>query len=244
LEREGDEIKVHESRRERRRREKRERREERQLAEQLGDEPRRSLRLPSLGVAAVADRPVATMSVLAIAGVLIILQRAIPWDAAEIGAIAGPVGDEVWRYVVAPFVYDDLGALIVIGAAIALFGSLVEARIGSLAAAVLILACGTGGMLAADASAEIGLQGGFHVAAGGNGVALGLLAAWLMLWRGDQKSTFAEPADLLGVSVIAVVLLLLPVVEITADPIAGLVGGAIGLILGWLAAVRLPAANR
>jgi membrane associated rhomboid family serine protease len=155
LEREGDEIKVHESRRERRRREKRERREERQLAEQLGDEPRRSLRLPSLGVAAVADRPVATMSVLAIAGVLIILQRAIPWDAAEIGAIAGPVGDEVWRYVVAPFVYDDLGALIVIGAAIALFGSLVEARIGSLAAAVLILACGTGGMLAADASAEI-----------------------------------------------------------------------------------------
>ncbi len=245
LEREGDEIRVHESRRERRRRLRRERREQRQLAEQLGDTPQRRLRMPNFGLssATISERPVATISVLMISAVLIVLERAVPWDPSDVGAIVGPVGNEVWRYVASPFVYDDLGALIVVGGSVALFGTLVEARIGSLATAVLILACGSGGMLAADASATVGFQDGFLIAAGGNGVALGLLAAWLMLRRAEVKTTFSESADLLGVSVVAVVLLLLPVVEITADPISGLIGGLIGLALGWLAAVRLPASS-
>lgn len=232
LERQGDEIKVHEGRREKRRRLKRERQIEREERGEAG-----SRRLPSLGALEFGERPVATISALVAAAVLIILQRAVPWNPAEVGAIAGPVDSELWRYLAAPFVYEDIGALLVAGAAIAIFGSAVERRIGSIATLFLILACGTGGMLAADAAARAGLED-FLVAAGGNGVALGLIGAWLMLRRAEARSGFSEPVDVLGVSVIAVVLLLLPLVEVTADPIAGAVGGLLGVLLGLLAGAR------
>ncbi len=174
---------------------------------------------------------------LLIAAVVFVAERAVPLDIEQVGAIVGPVGDEVWRYVTAPFVYADMGALLVTGAAIAIFGSAVERRIGTLMTATLIIACGTLGMLAANAAHGAGL-GEFLVAAGGNGVALGLLGAWLMLWRGESRTAFAEPLDVAAVSVVAAVLLLLPLVETTADPVGGLVGGLVGLLLGWLAAAR------
>ena len=66
----------------------------------------------------------------------------MPLTLSEVGAIVGPVGSEAWRYVTAPFVYDDLGALLVIGLAIWVFGSAIERRLGSLATATLILATG------------------------------------------------------------------------------------------------------
>jgi membrane associated rhomboid family serine protease len=234
LEREGDEIRVRESGRERRRREKRARRAERE--QRRGERPRRR----TIGSLDVGSRPVATISVLAIAAILLILQRAVPWSAADVGAIVGPVDSEPWRYLVAPFVYDDLGALIVTAAAIGILGTAVERRIGSLATLTLIIACGSGGMLAADAAAGLGLDD-FLVAAGGNGVALGLLGAWLMLWRAEARGGGAEPLDVIGVSVIAIVLLLLPLVEAAADPIAGVVGGLLGVLLGLVAGARIPA---
>ena len=46
------------------------------------------------------------------------------------GAIVGPVGDEYWRYLAAPFVYDDMGYLFVIGLALAIFLPEVERRLG------------------------------------------------------------------------------------------------------------------
>jgi membrane associated rhomboid family serine protease len=234
LEREGDEIKVREGWRERRRRLRRERRERREE-----EEPRPGRRrMPSFGAAGIGERPLATISVLLVAAVLLVLERAVPWTLSEVGAIVGPVGSDWWRYLAAPFVYDDLGALIVTGGAIAIFGSAVEGRIGSLATLTLIVACGTGGMLAADAAATAGLDD-FLVAAGGNGVALGLLGAWVMLRRAEARTSFSDPVDLAGVSVAAVVLLLLPLVEVTADPIGGLVGGLVGVVLGALAASKL-----
>jgi membrane associated rhomboid family serine protease len=239
LEREGDEIKVRESRREKRRRRKLLKRDQRAADESAAGGRRR---LADFGALEIGSRPVVTIGVLAISAVLIVLQRAVPWTPFDVGAIVGPVGSDWWRYLAAPFVYEDIGALIVTGGAIALFGSAVERRIGSLATLTLIVACGTGGVLAADAAASVGLDD-FLVAAGGNGVALGLLGAWLMLWRAEAVTRFSEPLDVIGVSVIAVVLLLLPLVEVTADPIAGLVGGLIGLLLGHLAASRLQAAG-
>lgn len=233
LEREGDEIKVREGRRERRRRRKRERRIERE-EQAAGSEGRGR---PSLGAIEVSERPVATISVLLASAILLVLQRAVPWTPVEVGAIVGPVGSEAWRYATAPFVYEDLGALLVIGGAIALFGISIERRIGSIATLTLIVACGTGGMLAADAAAAAGLDD-FLVAAGGNGVALGLLGAWWMLARAEADSSFSEPIDMLGLAVVAVVLVLLPLVEVTADPVAGIVGGLLGLLLGRLAATR------
>jgi membrane associated rhomboid family serine protease len=236
LEREGDEIKVREGRRERRKRLKR----ERQLARAAEPERRKRRRFAPLGELEFGVLPVATIGVLFASAVLIVVQRAVPWNAFEVGAIAGPVGGEFWRYFAAPFVYEDVGAFLITGGAILIFGSAVERRIGSVATLTLIIICGTGSLLIADGLAGLGLDD-FFVAAGGNGVALGLLAAWLMLWRGEAETAFTEPLDVIGVTAIAVVLLLLPLVEITADPIAGLAGGALGLLLGWLAARRLVA---
>src|ERR671910_866649 len=46
----------------------------------------------------------------------------------DLGAIVGPVGDEWWRYLAAPFVYDDLGYLFACGLALAIFVPGIEAR--------------------------------------------------------------------------------------------------------------------
>ena len=177
------------------------------------------------------------MGTLLVGAILIVLSQAVPLSLTESGAIVGPVGSEAWRYVTAPFAYDDVGAFIVIAIAIGAFGSSIERRLGTLATLTLILATGTLGMLAAGAAAAAGLTD-FLVAAGGNGVALGLLGAWLMLWRAEAKHHFSEPLDAIGIGVVAAVLLLLPLVEIGADPIAGLVGGLVGLGMGILAARR------
>ena len=222
LEREGDEIRVRESRRDKRRRLRRERAAERGAAVALG------------------ARPLATAGTLLIGAILLVLGRAVPLTLSEVGAIVGPVGSEAWRYVTAPFVYDDLGALLVIGLAIWVFGAAIERRLGSLATATLILATGTLGALAAAAVFSSGLSDTL-VVAGGNGVALGLLGAWLMLARGEAKQHFSEPLETIAVTVVAVVLLLLPLVEVGADPVAGLVGGLVGLGMGALAARRADA---
>lgn len=220
LEREGDEIRVHESRRDKRKRERRERVAERQP---------RSFDLDA--------KPVATAVTLLIGAIVIVVGQAVPLSLDELGAIVGPVGSEAWRFVTAPFVYDDIGAFIVTGLAIGVFGASVEQRLGTLLTAILIVATGTLGMLAAGAVQSSGLVD-FLVANGGNGVALGLLAAWLMLWRAEARTHFSESLDTIGVGLVAVVLLLLPLVEVGADPVAGVVGGLVGLAMGSIAARR------
>ncbi len=219
LEREGDEIRVRESRRDKRRRLRRERASERAAATALG------------------VRPIATAATLLISAVLLVAARAVPLSLSEIGAIVGPVDSEAWRYVTAPFAYDDLGYLFVVSLSIWVFGSAIEYRLGSLATATLVLATGTLGSLAAGAVYSAGLTDTL-VVAGGNAIALGTLAAWLMLRRGDAKDRFSEPLETIALGVTAVVLLLLPLVEAGADPVAGLVGGLVGLAMGRLAARR------
>lgn len=219
LEREGDGIRVRESRRDKRRRARSERAATRSISIDLD------------------ARPLATMGTLLAGAILVVLSQAVPLDLREIGAIVGPVGTDAWRYVTAPFAYDDVGAFVITAIAIGAFGSSIERQLGSFATLALILATGTLGMLAAGAAASAGLID-FLVASGGNGVALGLLGAWLMLWRAESKNQFSEPLDAIGVGVMAAVLLLLPLVEVGADPIAGLVGGLVGVGMGSVAARR------
>ena len=165
---EGDEIRVHESRRDKRRRERRERVAERRASIELD------------------ARPLATVATLLAGAIMIVLGQAVPLTLDEAGAIVGPVGSEYWRYVTAPFVYADIGLLhrharsrSASSAARSSAGS------GPSLTAILILATGTLGMLAAGAAESAGLFDGI-VADGGNGVALGLLGAWLMLWRAEE----------------------------------------------------------
>ena len=223
LEREGDEIRVRETRRDRRRRLRTERAAERSVSFDF------------------AARPVATVATLLIGAVLIVLGRAVPLSPTDVGAIVGPVGDEPWRYVTASFVYDDIGAFLVLATAIGVFGSSVERRLGTLAVVTLILATGTLGMLAAGAVQSAGLTDTV-VAYGGNAIALGLLGAWLMLWRAESRDGGGESLDTIGVGVAAAVLLLMPLVERGADPVAGVVGGIVGAAMGALAAKRAAGA--
>ena len=215
LEREGNEIRVHQSRREKRRAARRERARDRTPID-------------------LGARPIATGVTLLIGALTLVVSSAAGLGLEDTGAIVGPVESDFWRYLTAPFTYSDTGAFLVLALAIGVFGAAVERRLGTLPAAILILASGSLGMLAADAAASAGLTD-YLVASGGNGIALGLLGAWLMLWLAEAKTHYSEPLDEIGIGVCAVVLLLLPLVDPSSDAIAGLAGGLVGLGMGSLA---------
>jgi membrane associated rhomboid family serine protease len=218
---EGDELRVRESLRARRRRIVRQRRASRGRG-------RRRLAL-------AADRPYATLVAILAPAVLLVVERAGGYNVFQLGAIQHPGATEPWRYLAAPFVYDQLGYLFVVGLALAIFGPGLERRLGLAPTALLYLACGALGMLAAVAI-DNGLADGLLVAAGGNGVALGAIAAWAMLRRAESLREGGEELDQIAIVVAASVLLLLPVFEELAAPWAGVAGGVVGLAAGALAA--------
>jgi membrane associated rhomboid family serine protease len=219
LERVGDEVRVREGRREKRRRRAAARRE------------RRSERM-----AVLADRPVATIAAILAPALLVVVERASNLTVFDLGAIVGPVDSEWWRYFAAPFVYDDIGYLFACGLAIAIFVPGIESRLGAIPAALLIVGAGALGMLAAD-GVDTAFGDGIFLAAGGNGIALGCLAAWLVLRDAERRADPTEEYDRIAVAVAAVVLLLLPLVEDFADPWAGLAGGLVGGACGLAAAL-------
>jgi membrane associated rhomboid family serine protease len=214
LERHGDELQATETRRTRRVRRRREAaaaRAERALA--------------------AAGRPYVTIAaILAPAAFYVVFQTGAltPIDA---GAIVGDVGSEWWRYLAAPWVFDDAGYLFVVGLALAIFGPGIERRLGLVATAILLLAAGALGMLAADGIEQA--AGGSLLAAGGNGVALAAVAAWVILRREEARELADEATDWIGVAVAAAVLLLLPLVEDFASPLAGIAGGIVGAAAGF-----------
>ena len=215
---------------------------------ELGEEgleprrPRRRRRRPRLGrsrLDALAEvRPWATLAVVLGSAVLLLVQVATDRPLNDFGAIAGPVGSDWWRYLAAPFAYLDIGYLFVVGVGVAIFVPGLERRIGTVPTVILLVACGALGMLAADGVETA--TGEVTVAAGGNGLALGALAAWLALRRAEAKSTVDDDYDLIGVGVAAAVLLALPIVEDTANVYAGLAGGIVGGLAGLAAASLRP----
>jgi membrane associated rhomboid family serine protease len=143
--------------------------------------------------------------------------------------------DEVWRWFSAPFVHlSALGYQFVALAAVALFGSMLERRFGPIPVLLLCLLCGVAGSalaVALDVPPLLTHQS-HAVVAGANGMALGLLMAWLVddrlaARRGDERGN-----DLLGVYVIAVVLVLLSVAVEEANVAAAAGGAAAGAVLG------------
>src|SRR5205823_13879933 len=62
---------------------------------------------------------------------LVIVQRAADLSVFQLGAVLGAPGvsNEWWHYLAAPFVYDDLGYLFVIGLAVAIFVPELERRL-------------------------------------------------------------------------------------------------------------------
>jgi membrane associated rhomboid family serine protease len=209
-----------------------------------GIEPRgRRRRLPRFGrgrlEALDLTRPYAVIGVIAASAVLILVQRATDDPLVDLGAIAGPVGSEWWRYLTAPFAYLDIGYLLVVALALILFGTGVERRLGSVATLVLLVACGALGMLAADAVYDA--TDDLLIASGGNGIALGALSAWLALRYSETRASIDQELDLIGVAVAAAVLLALPIFEDQAKVVVGIAGALVGGLAGLAAAALRPA---
>ena len=134
----------------------------------------------------------------------------------------------------APFAYLDLGYLFVVAVGLAIFATGSSAGSAAPPTAVLLVACGSLGMLAATGIANA--RGDIEVIAGGNGMALGALAAWFAIRRPEAHNAVDDDYDAIGVVVAAAVLLVLPIFESSADPFAGLVGAAVGGLAGLAAA--------
>jgi membrane associated rhomboid family serine protease len=223
LERHGDELTPQEDRHQRRLRRKMERRERRESAAE-----------------ALAGRPYATISAIGIPSALLLLQKANVLSGLDLGAIVGTTGVEWWRYLAAPWIYADVGYLFVCALAIAIFGLAVERRLGSVSTALLMIACGALGMLAAvGIESALDNSSGIDIVliSGGNGVGLGLVAAWAVLKAGELRADPDQDAELIGAAVAVIVLVLLSLVLVPADIFAGLAGGLVGAGAGFAASV-------
>jgi membrane associated rhomboid family serine protease len=196
------------------------------------------IRMPHLARGAVTHRPYATIGAIGASAVLLLVQVATGSTLSEVGGLAVPVEGEWWRYLTAPFAYADVGYLFVVAVALAIFAGGVERRLGSIATAVLLLACGALGMLAAVGIADA--RGDIAVIAGGNGMALGALAAWFALRRSEARQAVDQDYDPIGVVVASAVLLALPIFESTADVFAGLGGALVGGLAGLAASALRP----
>jgi membrane associated rhomboid family serine protease len=228
LERVGDEVRVREDRRSRRRRKIAERRAARSV----------SARSVSIDL---SGRPNATIAVILASAIVLIVGRAADVDT---GAIFAPIDGDWWRYFTAPFNYDNVGYLFVCGLAIAIFMTPLERRLGTIPTALLAIGCGALGMLA-EVGLDNALSDGFPIAAGGNGIALGLLAAWFVIRNAERRADPTEEYDPIAVGVAAAVLLCLPLVDDWASVWAGLGGAAVGAACGAAATFggRLPSGD-
>ena len=170
---------------------------------------------------------------------LLLIQKATGNALSTFGGLIVPYQGEWWRFLTAPFAYVDVGYLFVVAVGLAIFATALERRLGSLPTGLLLVACGSLGMLAASGIADA--QGDFAVIAGGNGMALGAVAAWFAIRRAEAHHAIEEEYDLVGVVVAAAVLLALPLFDSNANVFAGLVGGAVGGLAGLAASAMRPA---
>jgi membrane associated rhomboid family serine protease/DNA-directed RNA polymerase subunit RPC12/RpoP len=178
-------------------------------------------------------RPYATSAAILGSAALLLVQKATGNALSSFGGLVVPLEDQWWRFVTAPFAYIDVGYLFVVAVGLAIFATAIERRLGTAPTAILLLACGSLGMLVASGIANA--QGDIEVIAGGNGMALGAVAAWFTMRRAEAHGAIDDDYDAIGVLVAAAVLLCLPIFDSSADPFAGLVGGAVGALAGLAA---------
>jgi membrane associated rhomboid family serine protease len=187
-----------------------------------------------------AFRPYATLAAILGSAILLLVHEAAGESFSTFAGLVVPLEGEWWRYLTAPFAYSNVGYLFVVALGLAIFATGIERRLGSAPTALLLVGSGSLGMLAAAGVANA--QGELAVIAGGNGMALGALAAWFAIRRAEARGAIAEEYDTIGVAVAAVVLVALPLFVSSADLVAGLVGGAVGGLAG-LAASALHATD-
>ena len=194
--------------------------------------PRPRRERADVGAALGASRPWATLALvlLSLFGYLVLAVE----DPSQV-AVAGPIDGQWWRVASSLFLYGsawyELAAVLAIG----IYAWLLEQRHGPFVVLGLFALCGAGGIALTAAIDPTPL------AIGGNGAALGLLAAWavpdlLARARGEEHE-----GDLLGTLVIALVVLLMPLAALEASAIAGFAGAVAGFLAGLIVHRLRPA---
>ena len=175
-----------------------------------------------------ANRPYATIAIVLASAAVYLADNSGNLGLYDLGAIIGPLDGDSWRLVAANFVYENVGYLFAVALAVAIFGTSLERRYGAPVLLLIFLGAGAAGMFLAS-EAET-----FPLAMGGNAAALGVLGAWTVRDLRDRQAGEDTETDLFGVIAIAAVLVLMPLLEVTADPWAGLAGAALGCVAGLL----------
>jgi membrane associated rhomboid family serine protease len=181
-------------------------------------------------------RPYATITLVAATCVAWVLVHA-KGDLYVQMAVLGPLHGEWWKLLTTEFAYLNGIYAFVATVAVATFGTLLERRHGPWVVIALFFGAGAAGALAAIAAYP------FALVSGANGAALALLAAWAAPdLRAARAGAYYE-GDLLGAGAIAALLLALPFARPEASWLAGLVGGAMGLLAGLGLSARASGAD-
>jgi membrane associated rhomboid family serine protease len=175
----------------------------------------------------LGSRPYATIALVAASCAVWVVWHAKPVVYFEM-AIIGPLHGDWWKLFTYEFAYFEGWYAFVAIVAIALFGWLLERRHGPVVVLALFLAAGATGALVASA-----VYSG-PVVSGGNAAALALLAAWAAPDLQAARAGSYYVGDLLGAGAIAALLLAIPfgLSSSEASWLAGVTGGALGLVLG------------
>jgi len=174
----------------------------------------------------VGALPYATVALVAISCAVWVALRSGDLGVGKL-VIVGPLNGDWWKLFTTQFAYlNGLYSFITL-LAIAIFGWLLERRHGpAVALAVFFGAGATGALVASAVYSEA-------IIAGGNGAALGLLAAWAVPDIQDARAGNYYEGDLLGVAAIAALLLAMPFARAEASWLAGITGAVVGLVLGF-----------
>jgi hypothetical protein len=173
-----------------------------------------------------AERPYATIALVAASCVVWVVAHAEPELYLRM-AILGPLQGDWWKLFTSAFAYVD-GVYAFVGIlAVAIFGWLCEHRHGPAVVLALFLGASAAGALVASATYQ------FPVVSGGNAAALALLAAWAAPELDAARANAYREGDLLGVAAIAALLLAMPFARPEASWLAGVVGGLLGLAVGF-----------
>jgi membrane associated rhomboid family serine protease len=178
------------------------------------------------------ERPYGTIALILAPVVLYLTAQASNLSSLDLGAVIGPLDNDWWRLGAAQFNYENVGYLLAVAIAVAVFGSSLESRYGAFVPVVIFLAAGAAGIYLASEVES------FPIIFGGNGSALGLLCAWLVRDLRDRRGGYDTESDLLGVAAVAAVLAVMPLLETTAHELAGFGGAAVGALLGLLLPAR------
>jgi membrane associated rhomboid family serine protease len=182
-------------------------------------------RLPRIGRPA-SSPPYVTIGLVAISCAVWVLLRG-GYVGVEKLMIIGPLRGDWWKLFSTQFAYLNGLYEFVTLLAVAIFGWLLERRRGPAVTLAVFLGAGATGALAASAVYSEALV------SGGNGAALGLLAAWAVPDLMDARAGNYYEGDLLGAAAIALLLLAMPYARPEVSWLAGVTGAVVGLALGF-----------